>query len=109
MACYSGAGDPFGEVALVSEDCVRTASIIAEDTTDLVVVDRALYNRSVRDVLAQEFEEKTNFITGTPLFSNWAPKYRKQLAMAMYKETFPYESWLVKQGENVDNIYFIIR
>ncbi|XP_064616273.1 uncharacterized protein LOC135480373 [Liolophura sinensis] len=108
FVCHLGAGEPFGEVALVSEDCVRTASIIAEDTTDLVVVDRALYNRSVRDVLAQEFEEKTNFIKATPLFSNWAPKYRKQLAMAMYKETFPYESWLVKQGENVENIYFII-
>lgn len=106
---FLGSGFPFGEVALVSDDAVRTATIIAEEDTDLLVVDRALYNRAVRDVLAEEFREKQAFIKTNDLFSSWIPKYRKQLAMAMYKETFPYDSVLVKQGETVNNIYFIIR
>ncbi|XP_052224591.1 uncharacterized protein LOC127840150 [Dreissena polymorpha] len=103
-----GSGFPFGEVALVSDDAVRTATIIAEEETDLLVVDRALYNRAVRDVLAAEFEEKQFFIKHNDMFSSWIPKYRKQLAMAMYKETFPYESVLVRQGDTVQNIYFIV-
>ncbi|XP_053381442.1 uncharacterized protein LOC123556827 isoform X2 [Mercenaria mercenaria] len=103
-----GSGFPFGEVALVSDDAVRTATIVAEEETDLLVVDRALYNRAVRDVLAEEFEEKQNFIQTNSLFSSWIPKYKKQLTMAMYKETFPYDSVLVKQGDTVGNIYFII-
>lgn len=93
----------------MSDDCIRTASIVAEEKTDLLVVDRSLYNRAVKDVLAREFEEKAAFIKDNPLFYNWAPRYKKQLAMALYKETFPYESVLVRQGEPVTNIYFIIR
>ena len=106
----TGSGVPFGEVALVSDDAIRTASIVAEeDNTDLLVVDRSLYNRAVRDVLAAEFQEKKRFIKTNALFSNWIAKYKKQLAMAMYKETYPYDAVLVKQGDPVSNIYFIIR
>jgi len=93
----------------MSDDCIRTASIIAEEKTDLLVVDRALYNRAVKVVLAKEFEDKRTFIKGNPLFSNWAPRYRKQLAMAMYKETFPYDSVLVRQGDQLEIVYFVIR
>lgn len=93
----------------MSDDAVRTATIIAEEDTDLLVVDRALYNRAVRDVLAEEFEEKQTFIKTNDLFTTWIPKYKKQLTMAMYKETYSYDSVLVKQGDSVQNIYFIIR
>ncbi|XP_063424056.1 uncharacterized protein LOC134707877 isoform X2 [Mytilus trossulus] len=105
---FSCPGVPFGEVALMSDDCIRTASIISEEKTDLLMVDRALYNRAVKDVLAREFEEKAAFIKDSPLFSTWAPRYKKQLAMALYKESFPYESALVRQGDHLTNIYFII-
>jgi hypothetical protein len=39
-----GAGEGFGEIALVSDD-TRTASIIADEETDLMVVNRVLYAR----------------------------------------------------------------
>ncbi|RUS80429.1 hypothetical protein EGW08_011798, partial [Elysia chlorotica] len=107
MVTHLGTGAPFGEVALMS-DSVRTASIIAEESTDLLVVDRKLYNRSIKEVLAKEFQEKTNFISNNNLFGNWAPKYRKQLAMAMYKETFGYESPLVRQGDRTAEMLFIL-
>lgn len=100
---------PFGDVALMSEDCVRTATIIAEEVTDLLVVDRALYNRAVKEVLAKEYEDKVAFINNNPLFSAWTPRYKKQLTMAMYKEEFTYNTTLVKQGEPVEVIYFLIR
>ena len=106
---FSGSGIPFGEVALMSDDCIRTASIIAEEKTFLLVVDRTLYDRCVSSVLATEFREKQNFIQNNPLFKSWMPKYKKQLAMAMYKETWPYDSVLVRQGDPVTNIYFVIR
>ena len=110
LFCHlTGSGIPFGEVALMSDDCIRTATIIAEEPTDLLVVDRALYNRCVCSVLAAEFQEKKDFIDNNPLFKSWIPKYKKQLAMAMYKETWPYDSVLVRQGDPVSNIYFVIR
>ena len=41
----SGAGATFGEVALISEDCVRTASIITDEPSDVIVIDRQLYKQ----------------------------------------------------------------
>jgi hypothetical protein len=105
----SGAGEPFGEVALLSEDCIRTASIVADESTDLICIDRALYNRSVKSVLQEDFEDKATFIATNPFFSNWAPRYKKQLAMAFRKETYGYESVIAKQGDPVAEIYFILR
>lgn len=104
----TGAGATFGEVALISDDCIRTASIIADDCADLVMVDRELYDRSVKAVLQKEFEDKSDFIASSPYFSKWPPKYKKQLAMALVKETIPYENFLTKQGGPVNGIYFIL-
>jgi hypothetical protein len=104
----SGDGATFGEVALMSDDCIRTASIIADERCELIVIDRDLYNRSVKNVLKKEFEDKSNFIANSPYFRGWAPKYKKQLAMALQKETLPYEGSLTKQGDPVEAIYFIL-
>ena len=92
----------------MSEDCIRTASVLAEEPSDFIVFDRELYNRSVKSVLKKEFEDKTNFIAGSPYFGTWQSKYKKQLAMALFKDTIAYESTLAKQGDRVDSIYFIL-
>jgi len=63
-----GEGKSFGEVALLKEDCIRTATVVADADTDLVVIDRNLYNRSVRDVLEREYEQKTKFVEENSLF-----------------------------------------
>ena len=51
MSLLSGPGATFGEVALLKEDdCLRTASILASDSTvDLIEIDRNLYNRCVNE------------------------------------------------------------
>jgi hypothetical protein len=41
---YLGAGEGFGEYALISSDS-RSASIIADEITDLMVVNKQLYAR----------------------------------------------------------------
>ncbi|KAL8598251.1 hypothetical protein ACOMHN_035201 [Nucella lapillus] len=47
IMCYE-AGTSFGEIALMSEEATRNASIIADMDTHLLVIDRALFNRSVK-------------------------------------------------------------
>lgn len=48
MFYVTAAGRSFGELALINADCVRNASIIADEITDLIVVNRDLYNRSLK-------------------------------------------------------------
>ncbi|XP_048746285.2 uncharacterized protein LOC125658890 isoform X3 [Ostrea edulis] len=103
----SGEGNTVGEIALIKEDCVRTASVVVDEDTDLMVVDRMLYNRSVRDVLEKEFHDKTVFVDTNPLFSYWSPKMKKSLAISLKREIHFYGSPIVRQGQPVENLYII--
>ncbi|XP_064635011.1 uncharacterized protein LOC135492444 isoform X2 [Lineus longissimus] len=103
------AGKSFGELALISKSCVRNASIIADEVTDLLVVNRDLYNRSLRAAQIAEFEEKNKFVTENPLFANWQAKFKRQMAMSIVKQKVPYDGYIVKQGDPVIGLYFVIR
>ena len=65
---YVGAGKSFGELALVQTNLVRNASVIADQETDLIVVYRDLYNRSLKAAQQQELATKAHFINNFPLF-----------------------------------------
>lgn len=106
---YLGAGHSFGELALINKDCVRNASCISDDVTDLLIVNRDLYNRSLRAHQAQEYADKLRFVSEFPLFSNWQPRFKKMMAMSLKKETLPFESTIVRQGDAVDGLYFLQR
>ena len=43
----SGAGQSFGEIALISADSTRNASIIADDDTDLFAIERELFKNTL--------------------------------------------------------------
>lgn len=101
-------GFVFGDVALI-RDCTRTASVVADEPCDLLVVDRALYNRTVREVLNLEWQEKTQFVQNNPLFSDWSSRHRKQLVISLRKESYQFGSVVAKQGQPIQNIYFVLR
>ncbi|GFO28020.1 CAMP-dependent protein kinase regulatory subunit [Plakobranchus ocellatus] len=103
------AGKSFGELALINADCVRNATIISDEPTDLLSVDRDLYNRSLRAFQAQEFAERKDFVAGFGMFQNWIPRYKKMMAFSLKKKVLKFEDTIVKQGAPVDGIYFIIR
>ncbi|XP_052784819.1 uncharacterized protein LOC128220453 isoform X2 [Mya arenaria] len=104
----AGEGKSFGEVALLKEDCIRTATVVADNETDLVVIDRALYNRSVRDVLEREYTQKNEFVDTNLLFKNWPARQKKLLVVALKKETAKYGSQVIRQGGPADHMYFLL-
>lgn len=61
LFCRAGDGNSFGELALINENCIRNASILVDDTSDLVVVNRELYYRSLHAIAAAEFQEKNKY------------------------------------------------
>ncbi|XP_053403282.1 uncharacterized protein LOC123553732 [Mercenaria mercenaria] len=103
-----GEGKCFGEVALLKEDCIRTATVVADGDTDLVIIDRNLYNRSVKDVLEMEYQLKTKFVEENSLFKNWPSKQKKLLVVALKKESAKYGSYLLRQGNIADHMYFLL-
>ncbi|KAH9514724.1 hypothetical protein Btru_023414 [Bulinus truncatus] len=103
------AGACIGEVALVNENNTRTASCFAVTTCDFIVIDRSLYSVSVKEVIEKEFQDKTDFVERNPLFRPWTPRQRNQLVISMKKLKIGYGERLARQGQDVDNVYFIYK
>ncbi|KAL4225729.1 hypothetical protein ACF0H5_016418 [Mactra antiquata] len=102
------AGRSFGELALINADCVRNASIIADEVTDLIIVNRELYDRSLKAFQEKEFNEKKRFVEEYYLFQGWTNKYKKQLAMSLRKEKVCFDDIIIKQGYPIDGLCFLL-
>ena len=53
---FPGSNLTFGEVALVEQDCIRTATVVANSHLDLLVIDRDLFNRCLHGVVAEDMK-----------------------------------------------------
>ena len=74
-----------------------------------MVVNRELYNRSLKSSQEKEFEERKKFVETHELFANWQLKYKKQMAMSLRKEKMYFDSVIVRQGAPVDGLIFLLR
>ncbi|KAK2140847.1 hypothetical protein LSH36_1230g00027, partial [Paralvinella palmiformis] len=95
--------------ALINKNTVRNASIIADESTDLLVVNKELYDRSLKAAQEAEFNDRNNFVKYHPFFSEWSPKHKKQLAMSLEKSKYPFEGHICRQGEPAMRLYFMLR
>lgn len=102
------AGKSFGEIALISEDSVRNATVIADEETDLLLIHRDLFNRSMKAQQEKEYAERKEFIESCRLFSDWSTKFKHLLEMSIRKEVYPFGSHIMKQGEPVEGLFFIV-
>lgn len=100
-------GSGFGEMALISDD-VRNATIISDTRSQFLVLDKVVYNRSLRKTQEADFKAFSNFVNSSPLFLNWSPRYKKQVAMSLSRSIFPFETEIVKQGSKINGIGFIV-
>lgn len=57
----------------------------------------------------EEYEERKDFIRKSPYFSNWTIKFKRLLEMSIHKEYFPFGTTIVKQGDPVPGMFFILR
>ncbi|WAR19060.1 hypothetical protein MAR_000898 [Mya arenaria] len=105
---HFGAGKSFGEIALISEDSVRNATVIGDEDTDLLVIHRDLFNRSMKAQQEKEYAERKAFIEESWLFSDWSAKFKHLLEMSLRKEVLHYGTCLMKQGEPADGLIFIL-
>ncbi|XP_062574423.1 uncharacterized protein LOC134236258 [Saccostrea cucullata] len=104
-----GPGKSFGEVALVKRDSFRNASIIADEDVDLLVIGQDLFDRSLKSDHEREFAEINNFIESHPFFCHMPNKLKKLLEMSLRRETFIFDTVMVKQGDPVIGLHFILK
>ncbi|XP_064647961.1 uncharacterized protein LOC135500428 [Lineus longissimus] len=102
-------GKSFGEIALISQDSVRNATVLADETSDLLIIHRDLYNRSLKAFQEEEYADRRDFVENHSLFGKWSPRFRHLLEMSMRREVFTFDATIVKQGEEFSGLYFIRR
>ena len=83
--------------------------MVADVSSDLIVIQKDLYNRSVAKLVNQDFEEKFNFIDQSPLFKLWPNKWKRHLAVALLKDTRNHADVIFKQGDSAKYIYFLLK
>ncbi|UJR21571.1 hypothetical protein I4U23_024654 [Adineta vaga] len=99
-------GSDFGERALITNE-PRSATVMTTSPTDLLVVDREVFNRTLKSAHEKELQDKTEFINRSPLFSSWSARLKRLVSLSLERGRFAYDSALYKQGTPADAVYFI--
>lgn len=107
IASY-GVGSAFGEVALVNKDTFRNASIIVDEDTDMMVIGQELFDRSLRADQEAKYAEIRAFIEEHPFFKEMNQRFKKLLEMSIRKERYIFDTHIIKQGEPVVGLHFMI-
>ncbi|KAL8608902.1 hypothetical protein ACOMHN_063031 [Nucella lapillus] len=102
-------GKLFGEAALIGEDKTRNATIVADDDCDLMVIHNKLFDRCLKDHQRKEFQMLQNFVENHHLFSHMSPKFKRLLELSLRRQDFAFDTTLVRQGDRVRALYFILR
>ncbi|CAC5414930.1 unnamed protein product [Mytilus coruscus] len=108
MIVQYGQGESFGEVALIKRDAYRNATIIADEDCDLMLIGEDLYERSLKASKEEEFASISRFIDTHPFFCEMPAKLKKLLEMSLRKESFIFDSILIRQGDPVFGMMFLI-
>ncbi|XP_076093294.1 uncharacterized protein LOC143064386 isoform X3 [Mytilus galloprovincialis] len=107
MIVQYGQGESFGEVALIKRDAYRNATIIADEDCDLMLIGEDLYERSLKASKEEEFASISRFIDTHPFFCDMPVKLKKLLEMSLRKESFIFDSILIRQGDPVFGMMFL--
>ncbi|XP_052247128.1 uncharacterized protein LOC127855511 [Dreissena polymorpha] len=104
-----GQGGAFGELALVNKDTFRNATVVTDEDTDLMVIDQELFDRSLKAEQEAKYAEIREFIETNSFFKDMNVKLKKLLEMSIRKERYIFDTNIVRQGDPVEGLHFIIR
>lgn len=110
-----GDGAFFGEMALLS-DAPRTASIIAEEATQLFEISKAVLDKvtseysSVKQVLLRFYKQRllANLMATSRIFKPLTPDQRKDLIEQFKSREVPARETLLIEGQKGDGLYMIL-
>lgn len=106
IACELKPGAGFGELALAHSE-PRSATVTTSAPTELLVIAGNDYNAILRQLHAQDINEKLEFFSGISLFSSWGSKELLEFASICITKRYPRNKVIVKEGDPRENVYFI--
>eukprot|EP01038_Epipyxis_sp_PR26KG_P008738 gene8738-11808_t len=102
-----GDGKSFGEIALTQGKDLRTATITAITTTQVLKLAKEDFDYFVRDI--HEIERRENFhaFTACKLFANWTRSKIDLMLNSCSRKLYEKDDVIFRQGDPPDNLYII--
>ena len=109
LVTYLDSGDNFGEVALDKKNQKRIATIIAVEDSYLGVIDRDLYQSSVKDAINRLKRTNILFLINCQLFKNCCnyENFERQYFNMFANKKINRGMKLIKAGQSALSLYFI--
>ena len=99
-------GDAFGELALIY-GAPRAATVRAAEPTELMVINKAAFDKVVKQQYVDKIDERMEFFKHFPIFSTLDKASLLNLATVAVYLRFPSSSIVIKQGQTPYSIYFV--
>ncbi|XP_061185606.1 uncharacterized protein LOC133193669 [Saccostrea echinata] len=100
-------GHSFGELALLGS-IVRNATIVAEETVDLLVIDRELFESTISANQSKELDAKRFFVKTHPFFAKWTEAHKEHLVATLKRRVFYPGQCAFRQGSEVKGLHFLV-
>ena len=100
-------GDSFGELALLQEGSVRSATVQAETDVEFLVISRDDYNRILGAVSEEQLAVKIKFLHGLPAFAGVPASMIRSAAYVLTTREYVRNAVVYKQGEETEEIFFV--
>ncbi|CAG2252012.1 KIF17 [Mytilus edulis] len=102
--------DSFGPGKVVEESYrLENVHMITDVDTDLMVISKILYERTMQSQMEKDSDTKELFIKTHPFFSTWTEDQQNNLRMALVKKTYRNNQKIMIQGEPFSGLFFITK
>jgi CRP-like cAMP-binding protein len=106
----------FGELALLSSDSLRTASVMTEHDgvtasggeVELLTVTKPVFDKALKGQEKQKLEEQLTILRSFNLFSHVGDRHLIKLSYYFQSKFVPAQATLVTQGTRASHLYFIV-
>ncbi|KAI8845400.1 cyclic nucleotide-binding-like protein [Chytridium lagenaria] len=101
-----GRGEGFGDLALVA-DAPRSATIITDERTELIKVEKEDYNRIIKSIHEKQNLEMYSFLRRMPVFSSWTRGSLLSVSMNMQVRKYLYGEVIYREGDDLKYFYIV--
>jgi CRP-like cAMP-binding protein len=100
----------FGELALLGGkgNDRRKATVIADKPVELLMLERTDYLTTLKAVDSVVLQEYMVELPEVNIFRNWPHMHLQKIAFAVAKSRYVADSYILKQGEISDRVFFVI-
>ncbi len=100
-------GSYFGQEGLLQKDEITSYSSVANEYTELLVIDRLIFKDVFLAYFEKDLYDKAFFLVNLDLFSNWTPHLLRQLALSVKEVHHGNSQCLYRQSMSVSHVLII--